>query len=402
MSSLNLCRLGDLFTRRTEKGRSGLPLLSVTINNGLVDRKDLDRKQDTSLQPHEHLLVKPGDIAYNTMRMWQGAFGLADREGLVSPAYVVLRPKLNADAEYVAQLLRTPRMRYLLRAYSYGLTDDRLRLYFEDFSAIPAVVPNIEEQRRIAHIFRTWDASILSCRQFLKNLKTEKDVLFYRFFGPKDGREISSASNASAYRTWVFKELGQIARITSGGTPDRSISTYWGGRVPWVTTGEIQFNTITETDEKITEEGLKNSSAKIFPPGTLLMAMYGQGKTRGQVAKLGINAATNQACAAILLKEEYDAEFYFQYFSAQYESIRELGNAGTQQNLSAGILNKLRVPVPSSDEQYRLAKILSTLDKQIQRTAEYIDVLQQEKEALMADLLTGARRDSSNKVVNTP
>lgn len=80
---------------------------------------------------------------------------------------------------------------------------------------------------------------------------------------------------------WRRSTLGEIARITSGGTPDRSEPSYWGGSVPWVTTGEIQFNTITDTAEKITEAGLKNSSAKLFPPGTLLMAMYGQGKTRG-------------------------------------------------------------------------------------------------------------------------
>lgn len=84
-------------------------------------------------------------------------------------------------------------------------------------------------------------------------------------------------------KSWYRSTLGEIARITSGGTPDRSKPEYWGGDVPWVTTGEIQFNTITDTVEKITAAGLQNSSAKLFPPGTLLMAMYGQGKTRGRL-----------------------------------------------------------------------------------------------------------------------
>ena len=131
---------------------------------------------------------------------------------------------------------------------------------------------------------------------------------------------------------WRRSTLGQIARITSGGTPSRAEPSYWGGSIPWVTTGEIQFNTITDTAEKITREALKNSSARLFPPGTLLMAMYGQGKTRGQVAKLGIEAATNQACAAILLGDGHDLDFYFQYLSSQYAALRNLGNAGTQQN----------------------------------------------------------------------
>ncbi len=159
---------------------------------------------------------------------------------------------------------------------------------------------------------------------------------------------------------WGRSTLGEIARITSGGTPDRSEPCYWGGSVPWVTTGEIQFNTITETGERITEAGLKNSSAKLFPPGTLLMAMYGQGKTRGQVAKLGIEASTNQACAAIMLHDGHDPDFYFHYLSAQYEALRELGNAGTQQNLSAGILKEVNVLVPPLPEQRKVARILST------------------------------------------
>ena len=135
--------------------------------------------------------------------------------------------------------------------------------------------------------------------------------------------------------------------------------------MPWVTTSEIQFNTITDTTEKITEAGLKNSSAKLFPPGTLLMAMYGQGKTRGQVATLGIEAATNQACAAILLHDGHDPGFYFQYLSANYQAIRELGNAGTQQNLSGGILKEVDVPVPPVPEQQVVARVLSTWDRAI-------------------------------------
>ena len=99
--------MGDLFESRRERGRPGLPLLSVTMNDGLVDREDLDRKQDSALAPEEHLLVKPGDIAYNMMRMWQGAFGLAHKEGLVSPAYVVLQPKQHTFPGYFARLFRT-------------------------------------------------------------------------------------------------------------------------------------------------------------------------------------------------------------------------------------------------------------------------------------------------------
>ena len=196
---------------------------------------------------------------------------------------------------------------------------------------------------------------------------------------------------------WQRSTLGDIARITSGGTPDRSKPEYWDGEVPWVTTGEIQFNTISSTTEKITEAGLQNSSAKRFPPGTLLMAMYGQGKTRGQVAQLGIEAATNQACAAILLQDGHETDFYFQYLSSQYDAIRELGNAGTQQNLSGGILKSVSVPVPPKTEQRRIANILSTWDQAIAATERLLANSQKQKQTLTHSLLGDRLRKISGK-----
>lgn len=191
---------------------------------------------------------------------------------------------------------------------------------------------------------------------------------------------------------WQRLPLGAIAQITSGGTPDRATPHYWGGNIPWVTTGEIQFNTITDTDEKITQDGLKNSSAKLFPPNTLLIAMYGQGKTRGQVARLGIHAATNQACAAIILNGGNDPEFYFQVLSSHYEAIRELGNAGTQQNLNGGIIKQISVPVPPPIEQKGIAQMIRTWDSAIATTERLLANSHEQKRALLQSLLSDKHR----------
>jgi len=187
---------------------------------------------------------------------------------------------------------------------------------------------------------------------------------------------------------WKRRPLDEIAQVTSGGTPERSEPSYWGGDIPWVTTGEIRFNTITSTEQKITVAGLKNSSAKLFPPGTLLMAMYGQGKTRGQVARLGIQAATNQACAAILLRGDNNPDFYFHVLSSQYESLRELGNAGTQQNLNCSIIKQISVPVPPPIEQLRIATVLSKWDEAIATTESLLTNSVKQKKALMRSLLS--------------
>src|SRR5260370_3784479 len=108
--------LGGLFKNRREKGEPHLPLLSVTMSNGLVRRQSLERKTESTLDAEEHLLVRKGDIAYNMMRMWQGAFGLATEDGMVSPAYVVLAPTNKIDPLYFFYLFKTPRLRYLFWA----------------------------------------------------------------------------------------------------------------------------------------------------------------------------------------------------------------------------------------------------------------------------------------------
>ncbi len=189
---------------------------------------------------------------------------------------------------------------------------------------------------------------------------------------------------------WKIKPLGQIARISSGGTPNRSESSYWGGNIPWVTTGEIRFNTITNTVERITEAGLKNSSAKIYPAGTLLMAMYGEGKTRGQVAKLGIAATTNQNSAAILLASQHDPDFFFHYLSWKYESIREFGNSGGLTHLNAELLKEITAPVPPYEEQSRIAKVLSVWDEAISTTERLLANSRKQKLALLAATLHAA------------
>ncbi len=193
-------------------------------------------------------------------------------------------------------------------------------------------------------------------------------------------------------KEWKIKTIGDIATVSSGGTPNRKEQAYWNGDIPWVTTAEVQFKTILDSAEKITKEGLTNSSAKLFPINTILMAMYGQGKTRGQVAKLGIEASTNQACAAIILSSDYCVDYYYQFLIYQYENIRNMSNSGSQENLSGSIVKSIPVLVPPYFEQEKIAQILSTWDQVISTTEKMLENSQQQKKALMQQLLTSKKR----------
>ena len=189
-------------------------------------------------------------------------------------------------------------------------------------------------------------------------------------------------------RDWSINKIEEISIVTSGGTPSRSVREYWSGNIPWVTTSLVDFNVINEAKEFITQVGLDNSSAKLFPKDTILMAMYGQGITRGKVAILGIEATTNQACAAIKLKNGFDTKFIFQNLMNRYEEIRDLSNEGGQKNLSAGIIKEILISFPEKEEQTQIATFLSAVDEKISQLTQKHALLSQYKQGMMQKLFS--------------
>ena len=167
---------------------------------------------------------------------------------------------------------------------------------------------------------------------------------------------------------WQIKKLGDICLTTSGGTPSRGNNRYYEGNIPWVKSGELAKGLILDTEEKISEEAIKNSSAKIFPKGTLLIALYGA--TIGKLAFLGVEAATNQAVCGIFQSENINSNYLFNYLFYKKPSLVKQGIGGAQPNISQGILRNLDIPLPPLPEQQaivaKIEKLFSSLDKGIE------------------------------------
>jgi type I restriction enzyme S subunit len=174
------CRLGSLFRERKEAGRDDLPLLSITSDRGLILRDDVDRKDTSNADKSRYKRIAPGDIGYNTMRMWQGVSVLSNLEGIISPAYTVCAPQAEIYGEFAKHLFKFPPMVHLFWRSSQGLVDDTLNLKYHAFSRIKVTIPTVEEQRRIAQVLSAADREILLLRERMSALQQQKKGLMQK------------------------------------------------------------------------------------------------------------------------------------------------------------------------------------------------------------------------------
>ncbi|MBE9593382.1 MAG: restriction endonuclease subunit S, partial [Proteobacteria bacterium] len=190
---------------------------------------------------------------------------------------------------------------------------------------------------------------------------------------------------------WEVVRLGDVCKTKTGGTPSRQNPSYYNGDIPWVKSGELKDNTINYTEEKIAELGLKNSSAKLFPAGTLLIALYGA--TVGKTGILSIKASTNQAICAIFTDESFlSTKFLRYYFVSAREKLLEERYGGAQPNISQTVIRNTKIPIPLITTQQKIASILSAVDRKIeteQAKKKALDVL---FKSLLQNLMTGKLR----------
>jgi type I restriction enzyme S subunit len=190
---------------------------------------------------------------------------------------------------------------------------------------------------------------------------------------------------------WEVVRLGDVCKTKTGGTPSRQNPSYYNGDIPWVKSGELKDNTINYTDEKIAELGLKNSSAKLFPAGTLLIALYGA--TVGKTGILNINASTNQAICAIFTDETFlSTKFLRYYFVSDREKLLEERYGGAQPNISQTVIRNTKIPLPPITSQQKIASILSAVDKKIEVEATKRKTLNELFKSLLQNLMTGKVR----------
>ncbi len=383
----------------------GVPL--IQLNNIRDGKHLLQNLKFISMVKREQLarhIAIEGDIAI--AKMAEPVARAAMVSG-VYPEYVIVADcvKLTADPfkvqlSYLVWAINSDLVRINAELVSTGTT--RIRINLGDLKKLKIPYPPFEEQVAIAnfldHETAKIDTLIDKQQQLIKLLKEKRQAVISHAVTKGLNPDAPMKDSGVEWlrevpEHWDVSALGYFASLNTGATPDRSKPLYWNGDIPWVKTGEVRYDTIFDTEEMITNEGLNNSAVGISPPGTLLMAMYGQGVTRGRVALLGVSATYNQACVAISPNKRMTNQFLRYFFMAAYHAIRDGGNETSQMNLNADIVRKFKVVVPTISEQ---KQIIQKLDVELERYAllekaaeKAVEFIKERRTALISAAVTG-------------
>ena len=361
---------------------------------------------ESYLKTNKEALLRNGDLVFaDTSEDIEGSgnFTQLVSEELVFAGYhtVIARPHNRECSRFFAYLFDSKEWRtqiqYAVKGVKvFSITQTILR-------GAHLWLPSLPEQRAIASFLdrETGKIDVLIGKQerMIKLLKEKRQAVISHAVTKGLNPDATMKDSGVEWlgeipEGWRVSALGYYAKLNTGATPDRSKPEYWSGDIPWIKTGEVRYDTIYETEEYITEDGFAKSAVQLSPPGTLLMAMYGQGVTRGRVAILGVKATYNQACAAITPNRFILNTFLRFYFMAAYHALRDGGNVTSQMNLNADIVSKFKITVPPSlDEQKRIVSYLegemSQYDHLITKAEQAIELMKERRTALISAAVTG-------------
>lgn len=344
----------------------------------------------------KHLVGKAAQLH----REWDGSFGTF---------CMAARLKPNVNLRYAGYFFGSPNYRSEIRKKSSGININNLRS--EHIGSVAFPLPPLPEQQRIVEriesLFTQLDAGVAGLKRAKAALKRYKaSVLKAAVEGrlaPQDPHDEPAeevlkrilAERGEKFtphegelgelpKGWCWARVGDLSKVGTGATPLRNQPKYWdNATVPWVTSSALNELFVKSADKFITETALIETNVKVFPAGSLLVAMYGEGRTRGKVSELLIDATTNQACSALIFEGLFaECKPYVKlFFQKNYEDIRRLSSGNVQPNLNLSIIKNTRIPLPPLTEQNRI----------VAEVERWLSVVQELEQAIEANLKRAGR-----------
>ena len=363
------CRIGDIYAERSQRGASDMELLSVTMNGGVMPRSEIEGKDNSSEDKSNYKIVLTGDMVYNSMRMWQGANGISPCDGIVSPAYTVLKPKFPISNGYFAALFKSPNLINEFRKNSQGMTSDTWNLKYPQIETIKVCIPSLSEQERIADMLGTLQKRIAKQAQLVDSLKKYKRGLLSFTF-----EEMSISDDADS-TTYLFSEIAQ--RRKEKYSP--------GSRVeyPCIELEHIEQGTgrLLGSVSSTTQISIKT----VAKTGDVLF-----GKLRPYLRKFAF-AEQDMVCSSEIwafVPSKYVLPKYL-YYLIQTEHFLRVANisSGTKMPRAEWVnIEKESFDIPCIPVQDKIIAVMEAVDKRICASDDTLSLLLKVKEALLQQL----------------
>lgn len=386
-------KLGDIATKISRKNTvQNTNVVTISAQKGFINQEQFFNKSVAGENLTTYYLLERGDFGYNrsySKGYPTGAIKRLDNYdyAIASTLYICFTLNDIVDSDYVLQYFETGLQNVeLYKIVQEGVRNHGLlNIAISDFFNIKLVLPPLAEQEKIAEILGTWDEAIEKLSNLVEQKKLLKKGLMQKLLTGK-------TRLPGFTQPWKEVKLGEICTMFSGGTPLVSINEYYeNGNIPFIRSGEISS---IKTELYITELGLKESSAKMVNIGDLLYALYGA--TSGETAISKIHGAINQAILCIKSSKIVIKYLYYILLNRKNIILAKYLQGG-QGNLSADIIKKLHIIIPSDmSEQQAIADVLSTADDEINLLNQKLEALKEQKKGLMQQLLTGQIRVKVN------
>lgn len=383
----NLLTCGVAATPKYASEQTGKPFLSAqNVQSGRLDLKNykfIDKKL------HENLtkINKPalGDVLYTRVGAGIGEAAVVDVD-LNFAIYVsltLIKPKIEKlNSKFLCYLLNSDRYRNMARGGQLAGAGVQ-NLNVQVVRSFPIPVPNLKEQNEIVRVLSTFDEYIKAYEMLIVKKKNIKQATMQQLLTGK--RRLPGFSGE-----WAKIKLGEIAEIVGGGTPSTSDHRCWGSEIIWFTPTEVGTKKyLIESDRKITTFGLKNSNAKILPPGTVLLT------TRAGIGDVGVltkEACTNQGFQSLVVKKPNNNEYVYYLISTLKNQLIKEASGSTFLEVSPSKIRQMALNLPPINEQNEIAKILSEIDLDIEKLESKLSKLKLLKQGMMQELLTGRIR----------
>ncbi len=403
-SQFDLVALGELITPRQEKVKKNdykndIDLVKkISFKDGVIHLRE-ERKSGMDMYR-----LHSNDLLVSKINFHQGALAINsfDNELLSSTHYQPYIVNNNISKKYLVLVLRSKVLQnYLSFIKSEGIKTEATYNFIKRLK-IP--LPSLEIQQQLVKNYQ--DKLNLAKQQTEQAHQKEAEIktYLYRELGIELPQEETQNNNILQFvrfkdlQEWGFDfatkttsniksiypvcKVSDICNIGSGGTPSRDNLEYYKGDIPWVKTGEILNNHILDTLEKITIDGADNKNLKLYPKGSLIMAMYGQGLTRGRISKLNIEATTNQACAVFYnFSNNINIDYLWFYLQNEYQRLRALASGNNQPNLNAQKIKNYPIILPPLKIQNKIANHIQNIKNDIQTLKQQAE--QNQKNALI-------------------